>query len=184
MTEKEVESVSAATGLRDPRRVVVGLLLLAVLGFVLYRYVFISEEDRVRRMVYRSAKAVEEESILRCADRVAQDYSDSSGFDKRTLVDAARRMFETFSKIEAQIETLSFDEPPKQLSGGEGDEWEARVRLRMSVKLHDERGVAELIDENSKAGQFVLLSLVKRNRRWLLKRMEFENVHVLDDAVY
>ena len=184
MTGKEVESVSAASGFRDPRRVVIGLLLLAVLGFVLYRYVFISEEERVRRMVRKGAAAVERESILRCADLVAQDYFDSSGFDKRTLVDAARRMFESFTKIEARIETLSFDDPPARRSGGEGGEWEARVRLRMSVKLHDERGVAELIDENPRAGQFVLLSLVKRNRRWLLKGMEFENIQILDYAVY
>lgn len=166
---------------RDPRRYLAGVLLVAVVGLVLYRYVWVSEEERVRRMVGKGAKAVEEQSVLRCADLVAPDYSDSTGFDKRTLVDAARRMFERFGKIEAQIEQMSFDQPPAE---GPPDQWQARVRLRMSVKLYEDRGVAEIIDEDPRAEEFVVLHLVKRNRRWLLQRMEFENVDILDYSAY
>jgi len=166
---------------RDPRRYIAGLLLLAVVGYVLYRYVWVSEEERVRRMVRQGAEAVEAQSLLRCADLVAQDYSDSNGFDKRTLLDAARRMFERFSKIEAQIEEITFDQPPAETAG---EEWQAAVRLRMSVKLYEEQGVAEIIDEDPRAKQFVLLRLVKRNRRWLLQRMEFENVNILGYEAY
>ena len=139
--------------LRDPRRFVAGLILLAVVGFVLYRYVLVSEEKRVRRMVRKGAQAVEDQSVLRCADLVAQDYSDSNGFDKRMLVDAARRMFVRFGKIEAEIDELSFDQPPTELAEELSDEWQAQVRLRMSVKLYEERGVAEVIDEDPRAGQ-------------------------------
>ena len=157
------------------------LVLVTVVGLVLYRYVWVSEEERVRRMIRKGAAAVEEQSVLRCADLVAPDYSDSNGFDKRTLVDAARRMFEQFSKIEAQIEELSFEQPPAE---GQPEEWQARVRLRMSVKLYEDRGVAEIIDEDPRAEEFVVLHLVKRNRRWLLQRMEFKNVDILDYGAY
>lgn len=169
---------------RDPRRYLAALLLLAVVGYVLYRYVWVSEEERVRRMAHQGAEAVEEQSLLRCGNLVAQDYSDSNGFDKRTLLDAARRMFEHFIKIEAQIEEISFDQPPIETPGGESGEWQAAVRLRMSVKLYEEQGVAEIIDEDPQAQEFVLLRLVKRNRRWLLQRMEFENVNILGYEAY
>jgi hypothetical protein len=175
------QSAARAGSLRDPRRYLAGALLVALVGLVLYRYVWVSEEERVRRMVRKGATAVEERSVLRCANLVAQDYSDSNGFDKRTLVDAARRMFERFSKIEAEVEQLAFDSPPTEV---QPEEWQARVRLRMSVKLYEDRGVAEIIDEDPRAEEFVVLNLVKRNRRWLLQRMEFENVDILDYGAY
>jgi len=178
------ETTPALGSSRAPRRYVLGVLLLAVSGFVLYRYVLISEEERVRRMVDKGAEAVEEQSLRRCAGLVSRDYSDSNGFDRRTLLDAARRMFESFTKIEVQIADLSFDQPPVKVAGGESEEWRAQVRLRLSVKFYDERGVAELIDEDRRAKQFVLLSLIKRSGRWQLQKMEFENVDILNYGMY
>lgn len=153
------------------------IIILGVILFFLFRMVFIPEEERVRRMIVKGIEAVEDQSPLRCANLVAQDYADSRGFGKRELVDAARRLFENADRIEIQISEVIFEQKPIRDSSRDGEELVAQVRLRMKVIFHEQRGILELIRDDPRASEYVILNLVKRNRRWLLQQMEFENIN-------
>jgi len=152
------------------------LLLIVIAGYVLYRYVLISEEERVRRFVEKGTEAVEDRSLLRVGNLLATDYSDGFGLDRGGILSAAKNAFETFDSIQVEIREILFDQPPLKIQLPDGEEKFARVRVRCRVILHQGEGVMEAIDDDPAQEQFVMLEVVKRNGRWLVRRIEFENV--------
>ena len=161
------------------RKIIFTFLIIAAAGYVLFKYVLVSEQERARRMVYKGARAVEAQSVLRCSDLIAVTYADPAGLNKNSLVRAAARVFQEFQAVDVEIEELNFDIPPRPVEEIEEPQMEAVVRVRMSVVLGNEEGRAEIIDEDPASGQFVLLALVKRKGRWQLQRMEFINVDIM-----
>jgi hypothetical protein len=158
------------------RRLFTGGILVLVGGYLLFHYVLISEEERVRRAIHNGAEAVEARSIRRVSDLVAMSYADSYGMDKRMLVAAAERFFENFGRIEVEIEEIIFEEKPVEVESGSPPTLEAGVRVRASVVLYREQGSLEVIDEAPGKNQWIVVHLEKRRMGWQVNRFEFVNV--------
>lgn len=61
-------------------------LLLVVLGWFLWQRIFVTDEQRVKRVLSTMTRAVETGNLLKLEDSIAQDYSDDFGFDKSTIL--------------------------------------------------------------------------------------------------
>jgi len=159
-------------------------LLLVIAGYILFHYVFISEQERVQRFVRKGAEVVADRSLLRVSDMISVDYSDPMGLDRRSVIDAARRLFESFNPIEVRVVEILFDQNPTEVASEEGQgEQVCRVRVRASVILHQEGGILEIIDDDPDLRHFVALDLVRRRRGWQVRRIEFQNLDLMRYAV-
>lgn len=154
------------------RRLLLLLIAAGVIAYLLSHYVFVSEQKRIERLLERAEIAVEDQSLFSCSRMVSDAYSDSRGFDRSMLLGAARQMFSRFEKIDVDRERTQFVHLPETTV--EGRTFEAIVRVYATVTLYTQDGGAALIDPSKKHS--ILLTLVKEKGRWLLKRMEFENV--------
>ncbi len=158
------------------RKYIPWLLLAAVILLVCFKYVWISDEVRIERLIGKGAEAVADRSVFRVGNLVATDYSDAMGFDKSALLGAAQQIFQTFDKIDVTIEDIAFERAPEKT--GEGSGKTATVRIRCSVTLYQGSGVMEVIDDDPEQRQFVALDLEGVGSRWLVRRIEFRNVNL------
>jgi len=68
------------------------LIFVAVVltAWWIWRRVFVSDESWIRLQLFSMTRAVEQGNLLRLAGTIADDYSDSLGMDKSTLLGAVR----------------------------------------------------------------------------------------------
>ena len=162
----------------NPRKLVPWLLVAGLIVFILFHYVWISDEERVRRLIDRGVEATEDRSIYRVGNLLAFDYSDAMSLDRNGILAVARDLFQTFDKIQVEIKDLKFDQPPELSDDGQVKT--ARVRIRCSVILHQSPSMMKVIDDNPAQRQFVVIQVVKKNSRWLVQRIEFQNIDMID----
>jgi len=67
-----------------------GVAVLLLLGWWLWQRVFVTDEQRVQRLVSSMSRAVESGNLLKLESNIAQDYSDDFGLDKSTVLGAVR----------------------------------------------------------------------------------------------
>ena len=159
------------------RKIIPWLIVAGVILFVLFRYVWISEEVRVHRLIKRGVKATENRSVFQVGNLLASDYSDAMGFDRSTILGVARDLFQNFDKIEVEIKDIDFEQPPEPSDNDQ--ENIARVRIQCSVILHQSPSMMKVIDDDPALKQFVVIQVVKKNGRWLVQRIEFKNIDIV-----
>lgn len=164
------------------RKYVPWLLSAVVVLLVCFKYVWISDEVRIERLIGKGAEAVSDRSVFRVGNLIASDYADGMGFDKSALLGAAQQIFQTFDKIEVRIEETAFEQAPEKT--GEGSGKTATVRLRCSVTLYQGTGAMKVIDDHPRRKQFVALDLAGEGSRWLVRRIEFRNVDLRSAGGY
>ncbi len=60
--------------------------VVAGFGWWLWQRVFVTDEQRVQRLLAKMVKAVETGNLLQLEAGIAQDYTDDFGFDKSTII--------------------------------------------------------------------------------------------------
>jgi hypothetical protein len=80
------------------------ILVLGAATWFLTNYVFITEEERIYRLIETARESVEEGSILRVSNILASDYQDAGGADKATVT---RILFDVFQKSENRRITVT-----------------------------------------------------------------------------
>ena len=70
------------------RIVVAGLVVFAL--WQLWQRVFVTDEMRIKRQIGTMTQAVEKNEILKLSNAIANDYADSHGLDKGSLIAAVR----------------------------------------------------------------------------------------------
>ncbi len=84
--------------------ILVAIILLHAVGFyVLYTYVLISDETRIRRVIEKGRKAIEEESLLTAATLIADNYRDEYGQDRGTVLGGLRSLFQSTENLQIDI---------------------------------------------------------------------------------
>jgi hypothetical protein len=66
------------------------IAVLVLLGWWTWQRVFVTDEQRVRKLIGSMQKAVETGNLLKLEAGIAQDYTDEFGFDKSTVIGAVR----------------------------------------------------------------------------------------------
>ena len=69
---------------------IVGLLLLALIGWWAWQKLTVTDEQRIRRTVGAMQRAVEKMNFLSLDSYIAGDYHDDRGLDKSSLLAAVR----------------------------------------------------------------------------------------------
>lgn len=87
-------------------KLLAGSVVLALAAWWLAQRVFVSEETRIRRQISMMERAVERGDWLRLEGGLAGDYSDDLGFDKSTLLVAARTFRQQYASIFIHITDL------------------------------------------------------------------------------
>lgn len=73
----------------------IGLILLAAFtGWILMTYVFVSDEERILRIIEKGRRAVESGSTLSLNSLLSADYLHEGRIDKRTAIGGLRRLFQ------------------------------------------------------------------------------------------
>ncbi len=78
---------------------IVAAIVLAVAGWWLWKYVFISDETRVTRLISAMEQAVEKPNLVQLSDAIAADYSDGWGLDKQTVLGAVRSFRDQYDAV-------------------------------------------------------------------------------------
>lgn len=76
------------------------VVALVVLGRYLYYTLGITEEQRVLHVIDRAQEAVVDRSLVGLTEVLSQDYHDSSGLDRRSILALAGMHFRTQDHIE------------------------------------------------------------------------------------
>jgi hypothetical protein len=69
---------------------IAGVVVLVLLGWWTWQRVFVTDEQRIQRLIASMEKAVETGNLFRLEAGIAQDYSDDFGFDKSTVLGVVR----------------------------------------------------------------------------------------------
>ena len=67
-----------------------GVALMVLLSWWLWQKIFVTDEQRIQRVISSMTRAVESGNLLKLESNIAQDYSDDFGFDKSTLLGGVR----------------------------------------------------------------------------------------------
>jgi len=67
-----------------------GIAVLVLLGWWLWQRIFVTDEQRIQRLISSMSRAVESGNLLKLESNIAQDYNDDFGFDKSTVLGAVR----------------------------------------------------------------------------------------------
>ena len=69
---------------------IAGVAGLVLLGWWAWQRIFVTDEQRIQRLIGSMVKAVETGNLLKLEAGIAQDYSDEFGWDKSSLLGAVR----------------------------------------------------------------------------------------------
>jgi hypothetical protein len=76
------------------------VVALIILGRYLYYTLGITEEQRVLQVIDRAQEAVVDKSLVRLVEVVSEDYRDSSGLDRSSILRLAGMYFKTQDSVE------------------------------------------------------------------------------------
>jgi hypothetical protein len=122
--------------------------------------VFVSDETRVRRQLSAMTRYVEQGSLLRLSDGLAQDYSDDHGLDKATVIGAVRTYRAQFDALFVHLSDLTVTVDPTR------KEAQAAFIAKVLARERGGTGDAELFSERFR----VLFR--KTDGDWLIYRAE------------
>ena len=95
------------------RIVFAGLLVFAL--WWVWQRVFVTDETRIKRQIGTMTRAVEKNEILKLSNAIANDYADSHGLDKGSLIAAARWFRAQSEEVFIHISDQKIDVNPDAL---------------------------------------------------------------------
>ncbi|HQO33538.1 MAG TPA: hypothetical protein PLG59_02685 [bacterium] len=131
------------------------VLLLIVLSFyVLFHFVFISDETRIQRRIEKGRAAIEKENLLTLAGLVSEKYRGNVGTEKSELLGNLHQLFQMSENIRIQVHSTEI-----RVNGTEAD---VSVRFTMSGTLDGKDFSGVQSGETETIG----LRFAKEDRAW------------------
>lgn len=84
-------------------------VLAAVLAFLILRGLFVSEEDRIKKVLMDGKEAIEREDLKGVMDHISLFYRDDYGFTYLRIKGLLQRLFEEFDDIKIYVERMEVD---------------------------------------------------------------------------
>jgi hypothetical protein len=100
---------------------------LAVVAWILWNYVFISDATRVKRGLEAMRQAVEKGRLLWLSEKLATDYQDAYGMDRSTLLAAISSFRSQYDSISISLRNLTVTVEP------DGQKAEARFIVKVTA---------------------------------------------------
>jgi hypothetical protein len=154
-------------------RIGLGVLILAV--FCLwFKFLFSSEEGRVRRFILEGKRASESKNILACASLISKDYSDKYNNDRQALIYIAKEVFAYYKTIIVGIDSMEIKLDDKKNG--------AEVEILALVLCQSKDNKTEKVFEGEK-GRF-RVKLIKEKGRWQLLEIELlERMSIMGQTI-
>jgi hypothetical protein len=138
------------------------ILLAAVACFVLIKYILISDEARIRRVIYKGKAAIEQEDFEGALKHVSRDYRDDYGLNKVAIAAILKRLFKEFDNIAIHVKGMDVE----IAEGGLG---KATLFTWVTAQLGEEVGY---IVGDAETPSRVIFTLAKERGRWRVVRTE------------
>jgi hypothetical protein len=148
------------------RRTIIWLALAGLLagGWLWWRHVYCSDPARIKRLIARMERAVEQGNLLKLEGAIAQDYADEYGLDKSTLLATVRTYRQQYESVLIDLREFQLMVEPD--SHAATAEFVARVAAKMQA------GQTEPEVQDLRAR----LWFRKTNDSWQMRRAECADV--------
>lgn len=85
---------------------IAGVILLPVVVWLLLKFVIVSPEERIERVIHRLAEAVEREDTHEALSHVSRAYRDETGLDYSQIEELAEEIFGKFDELRVFLSDL------------------------------------------------------------------------------
>ncbi|MEK6690812.1 MAG: hypothetical protein AABY78_05875 [Nitrospirota bacterium] len=143
------------------RYILLGGLLLA-LSFFLIKFVFVSEEKKISRVIEAGEKALEAKDLDGCMKRLSYNYSDEYGLSYLQVKKFLERFFHEFQKIDIEKEILNIEVKEK----------DARVSMNLIIVVTLQEQTGYFLGTHAKP-ELIKIDLEKVRTNWLVKKVEW-----------
>ena len=144
------------------RRLILGLAVAAVLagGGAAWWRVYGSDPARLKRLLRKMERAVEQGTLLRLEGAIARDYADDYGLDKSTLLAFVRTYRQQYESVAIELRELRLVVEPN------AQEATAEFMARVAAKMQAAQVEPEVQDLRAR------LWFRKTNEGWQMRRAE------------
>lgn len=138
------------------------IFLAAITCFFLVRHFLVSDEDRIKGVIYHGRAAIEREDFEGALKYVSRDYQDAYGLNKMAIAAVLKRLYAEFDNIAIQVEEMEVTIPEK----GQG-----RAAFNTWVTFRGEEGIGYLVGSFEEPCR-VCFTLAKEGGRWRVIKVE------------
>jgi hypothetical protein len=143
------------------RYILLGGILLA-LSFFLIKFILISEEKKIARVIEAGEKAIEAKDLDGSMKRLSYNYSDEYGLTYLQIKKFLEKFFQEFEEIEIEKDVLKIEV--------KDEEAQASMNLRVIITVQNQRGY---LIGSSESPANIKIDLEKVRTKWLVKRVEW-----------
>lgn len=155
--------VEGEEGMRGKRkRFVFIAVLTAVAAFVLFRYVLVSDVERIKRTIYTGKEAIEQEDLEEAMAQVSRYYTDDYGLNYLAIRAIMTRILKEFDDIDIHVEKIEVEIVEKRVG---------RAELLTWVTARGSEGTRYIVGGSQEPCR-VVFTLEKDKRRWRVIKVE------------
>ena len=139
------------------------LIIMAALAcFILIKYILVSDEARIKRVIYKGKAAIEREDFEGALKHVSRDYRDDLGFNKLAIGVIIKRVFNEFDTIAIHVEDMEIEISETRLG---------QATLFTWVTAQGKEGIGYIVGSMEKPSR-VIFTLAKEGRHWRIVKVE------------
>jgi hypothetical protein len=132
------------------------IIMAAVAVFILIKYLLVSDEERIKKVIYKGKAAIEQEDFEGALKHVSRDYQDDYGMNKMAIAALLKRLYAQFDDITIYVEWMEIE----ILESGLG---QAALLTWVTAQWSEEVGY---IVGNAETPSRVVFTLAKEGKHW------------------
>ena len=138
------------------------IIMAAVAAFILIKYLLVSDEARIKKVIYKGKAAIEQEDFEGALKHVSRDYQDDYGMNKMAIAAILKRLYAQFDDITIYVEWMEVE----ILESGLG---QAALLTWVTAQWGDDVGY---IVGNAETPNRVVFTLAKEGKNWRIIKTE------------
>jgi hypothetical protein len=139
------------------------IIILAAVGcFFLLKHILVSDEARIKRVIYNGKAAIEKKDIEGVMGQVSRSYRDDYGLNKVAIFALFKRVFSEFDDIKIRIEEM-------QITISENKQGRATILTWATARTGNKTGY---IAGSSEKPWHVTFTLAKEGSKWRVIKTE------------
>lgn len=136
------------------------LILLSVVWY-LTNYVFVSDEQRILRVIESARLNVESGSIISMSNLLSSDYQHSNGADRALVLRGLQQLFNETEQRKIRLGSTQIDV--------QGDRASAQIRFSFDARFNSSNTMFQKFIENDQMNE-IRVEFIKEDRGWKIIR--------------
>jgi hypothetical protein len=138
------------------------VILAVICAFILIKYILVSDEARIRKVIYKGKAAIEQEDFEGALRHVSREYHDAYGLNKLAIGALLKRIFAEFDDIAIHVKGMDVEIREQGLGQATFLTW---------VTVQGEEGIGYIVG-NAETPSHVVFTLVKERGKWRVVKAE------------